>query len=437
LRRFLSSEASGGLLLIAAAALAMIVANSPLAEAYEHALHMPLGPELTPKLGPMTLHLWINDALMAIFFLLVGLEIKREFQDGRLATWDQRRLPFIAAAAGMAVPAAIYLLLTSKTSGLVEGWAIPAATDIAFALGVLALLGSRAPTALKLFLTTVAIVDDMGAVAIIAVAYTTSLNTLALGAAAGIALILYFLGKSGVRSLPIYLIGAALLWYAVLLSGVHATIAGVLAAFTIPLVKTPGAPDSAESPLHRLEHALVKPVAFLIVPIFGFANAGVSLEGLGLEQMFAPLPLGIAAGLFLGKQIGIFGAVWLAVRFGLARRLRGATWLQIYGVSMLCGIGFTMSLFIGALAFPGSPELVEEAKIGVLLGSFASAITGYAVLRLAPQHARHEETQAECASEISVDGDVRGLEDSPHEVASPAARPADARRLPVRPDERR
>ena len=358
LRAFLASEAAGGLLLMGAAFLAMIVANSPLYDLYHHALHDPIGPVLTPKLGPMTVHLWINDGLMALFFLFVGLEIKREFVDGRLASWSQRRLPFVAAASGMIVPAAIYLALTSGTAGLAGGWAIPAATDIAFAIGVLA-----------------------------------------------------FLGKSGVTLLWIYVLLALALWYAVLLSGVHATIAGVLAAAMIPIVKTPGAPDAAHSPLHRLEHAITPLVAFFIVPLFGFANAGVSLAGMGLEQIFAPLPLGIAAGLFIGKQIGIFGAVWLSVRLGFATRLRGATWLQIYGVSLLCGIGFTMSLFIGALAFPGDPLLVEEAKIGVLLGSIVSALAGYVLLRLAPQHRRHEEVEAAKSREIDVDGDVLSIEE--------------------------
>ena len=332
----------------------------------------------------MTLHLWINDGLMAAFFLLVGLEIKREFLDGNLATWDKRRLPVIAAASGMAVPALIYLAIAGGDPLLAAGWAIPAATDIAFALGVLALLGRRAPTSLKLFLTTVAIADDLGAVAIIAVAYTDSIDTVALGVAAAIFLAMYVMGKSGVVRLWIYLIAAGLLWYAVLLSGVHATVAGVLAAATIPIVKTPGAPDARESPLHRLEHGLSPWVAFLIVPLFGFANAGVELGNLSLAGLLAPLPLGVAAGLFLGKQIGIFGAVWLSVRLGFAPRPRGATWLQVYGVAMLCGIGFTMSLFIGALAFPGRPELAEEAKLGILLGTFLSAMGGYLILRLTP-----------------------------------------------------
>jgi NhaA family Na+:H+ antiporter len=411
LRAFLGSEAAGGILLMASAALALAAANSPLAEAYHHLVHAETGPVLSDKLGPMNVHLWINDALMAVFFLLVGLEIKRELVDGRLSTWDKRRLPVIAAAVGMIVPAGIYLALTGSVEGLARGWAIPAATDIAFAIGVLALLGSRAPTSLKLFLTSVAIADDMGAVAIIALAYTSAIDTLALGAAAAILLAMYIMGKSGVRALWPYLIAAAFLWYAVLLSGVHATVAGVLAALMIPVVATPGTPDSAESPLHRLEHALVPWVAFLIVPLFGFANAGVSLAGMGLGDLVAPLPLGIAAGLFVGKQLGIFAAVWLSVRLGIASKLRGATWLQIYAVAALCGIGFTMSLFIGALAFPDDPALIEEAKLGVLLGSFASAILGYLILRFAPLHPQQAAEDARQHDEIDRDGDVSACED--------------------------
>jgi Na+:H+ antiporter, NhaA family len=405
-RAFITSEAAGGILLMVAAALAMLVANSPLAHGYHELLHMPVSPALTPKLGPMTTHLWINDGLMAIFFLLVGLEIKREFVDGRLSTWSRRTLPAIAAGAGMAVPALIYLLAAGGDPTLRSGWAIPAATDIAFAIGVLALLGSRAPTSLKLFLTTVAIVDDLGAVVIIALFYTASIEFFALAAAAAILLVMWGLGHAGVRALPVYLLLACALWYAVLLSGVHATIAGVLAAAMIPLKSTPGKPDSAESPLHRLEHVLSPLVAFAIVPVFGFANAGVTLEGMELSKLLAPLPLGIAAGLFLGKQVGIFGAIWLSVQFGFSTRLRGATWLQTYGVSLLCGIGFTMSLFIGALAFPSDPHMVEEAKVGVLLGSLASAIAGYLVLRFAPAHALHEEQERQQAEEIECDGDA-------------------------------
>ena len=382
LRTFLASEAAGGLLLMAAAMLAMLAANSALAADYFHFVHAVTGPVLTPKLGPMTVHLWINDGLMAIFFMLVGLEIKREFVDGHLATWADRRLPIIAAAAGMVMPAIVYLTFAGGDPALVRGWAIPAATDIAFAIGVLALLGSRAPTSLKLFLTTVAIVDDMGAVAIIALFYTAELNITALAAAAVIWLAMIMLNRFKITALSPYLILAALLWYATLLSGVHATIAGVMAAFAIPFRRTLAAPDAEDSTLHRLEHALAKPVAFLIVPLFGFANAGVSLAGIGLAQVFAPLPLGIALGLFVGKQIGVFGSVWIAVKFGFAVRPKDASWMQVYGVALLCGIGFTMSLFIGGLAFSDAAQ-GDAVKIGVLMGSLASALLGYLILRKA------------------------------------------------------
>ena len=370
---------------MAAAALAMLVANSFLATDYFHFVHAVMGPELTPKLGPMTVHLWINDGLMAIFFLLVGLEIKREFVDGHLSTWADRRLPVIAAAAGMIVPAAIYLMVAGGDPALVRGWAIPAATDIAFAIGVLAILGSRAPASLKLFLTTVAIVDDMGAVAIIALFYTAELKITALVAAALIWLAMMALNRFKVNALWPSLIFAALLWYATLLSGVHATIAGVMAAFAIPFRRTAGAPDAEDSALHRLEHALAKPVAFLIVPLFGFANAGVSLQGVGLSSLAAPLPLGIALGLFVGKQLGIFGSVWAAVKLGVAVRPKDASWTQVYGVSLLCGIGFTMSLFIGGLAFTDAAQ-GDAVKIGVLMGSLLSAVAGYLVLRLVGQN---------------------------------------------------
>jgi NhaA family Na+:H+ antiporter len=376
LRRFLDSEATGGMLLIVAAALALIAANSGLARLY-HGL-------LDAAAGPLSVHLWINDALMAFFFMLVGLEVKREFLDGSLTSWERRRLPLIAAAAGMAVPALVFLAVTGGDPGLARGWAIPAATDIAIAIGVRALLGSRAPASLKLFLTTVAIADDLGAVAIIALVYTGTLNLAALAAAAAIVLALWLLGRIGVTSIWVYLTGAVLLWYAVYVSGIHATIAGVLAAAAIPLIKTPGAPDSPISPLHRLEHGLAPWVAFIILPIFGFANAGVALSGPDAGAWLAPLPLAVALGLFAGKQAGIFGAVRLSVRFGWAGRPRGASWLQVYGVALLCGIGFTMSLFIATLAFPAHPALAEQARIGILLGSFLSAVTGYLVLRFAP-----------------------------------------------------
>jgi NhaA family Na+:H+ antiporter len=379
LRDFLRSQAGGGVLLMAAAALALIAANSPLADAYEHLLHLETGPTLTPKLGPMTVHLWINDLLMALFFLLVGLEIKRELVDGELSNPADRRLPIVAAAAGMIVPAIVYLAVTGGDPALVRGWAIPAATDIAFAIGVMALLGSRVPASLKLFLTTVAIVDDMGAVAIIALVYTAGLDLVSLAAAGGVLLAMGWLNRRGVMRLTPYLLLVALLWLFVLRSGVHATIAGVLAAMFVPITRTPGTPDAAESPLHRLEHALAPWVSYAIVPIFGFANAGVAFGGAPIS---APLVIAVTLGLFLGKQIGIVGAVWLAHLTGFARK-PNCGWAQIYGVALLAGIGFTMSLFIGGLAFAGDQVLIDEVKIGVLAGSLLSALGGYAVLRFA------------------------------------------------------
>lgn len=378
LRAFLKDEAAGGIVLIAAAVLAMIAANSPVAADYFALLHTATGPVIAPALGAMTVHLWINDALMAVFFMLVGLEIKRELIDGELADPRKRRLPVIAAAAGMIVPAIVYLSIAGHDPAMVRGWAIPAATDIAFAIGVMALLGPRVPASLKLFLTTVAIVDDMGAVAIIAVGYSHGLDIGALAAAAGVLAMMAAMNRHGVRRLTPYLIAATILWWMVMLSGVHATVAGVLAAMTIPIAR-----DDRVSPLHRLEHALSPWVAFAIVPLFGFANAGVSLIGLSFSVLIEPVVIAVAAGLFLGKQAGILGGIALAERLGIARRPEGAGWGQIYGVALLAGIGFTMSLFIGGLAFPGDAVLMDEVKIGVLGGSILSAIAGYAVLRLA------------------------------------------------------
>ena len=409
LQRFLASEAAGGVLLMLAAAAAILVANSPLAGTYFHLLHAETGPTLSEKLGSMTLHLWINDGLMAIFFLLVGLEIKRELVDGRLSSWEQRRLPALPALMGMAVPALIYLTVTRGDPLLANGWAIPAATDIAFAVGALALLGRHAPLSLKLMLVSVAIIDDMGAVAIIAIFYTSSINVVALLGAALVIGVLLVLNRKRVMVLWPYLIGLALLWYLTLLSGVHATIAGVVGAFLIPYIPSPGEPDAADSPLHRLEHGIAPWVGFLIVPAFGFANAGVSFTGLSLTDVLAPLPLGIAAGLFLGKQLGVFGGVLLAVKSGLAAKPRGCTWLQIYAVSMLCGIGFTMSLFISGLAFPDHPASVEESKIGILLGSLLSAIVACLILRFAPKARDQLQQEQQQRHEIHQDGDVQRL----------------------------
>ena len=374
LRRLAHSEAAPGLVLMTAAAAAFIAANSPLAGGYHALFHDPLPWSPVAKLA--TLHLWINDALMAVFFFVVGLEIKREVMAGELSTPEARRLPVIAAAAGMAVPAAIYLAIAGKEPGLARGWAIPAATDIAFAVGVVALLGRRVPPALRLFLLTVAIVDDLGAVAIIALFYTAKLSPAWLGAAALVLAAMVVLNRRNVRGKAGYVLLGLALWYAVLHSGVHATIAGVLAALTVPYRLD----RRRDSPLLRLEHALVPWSGLAIVPLFGFANAGVAVGSAG--EMAAPLPLAIALGLFAGKQAGIFGSLWIADRLG-AGRIVDATLTQVWGLALLCGIGFTMSLFIGALAFPAHPELIEEAKLGVLAGSLISAIAGYVVLRLA------------------------------------------------------
>ena len=371
IRRFINSQASGGLILMGTAVLALVVANSPLAETYFGVLASYVG-------GLSVLH-WINDALMAVFFLMVGLEIKREVITGQLSTWPQRILPGIAAVGGMVMPAAIYLFLNWGSVEAAKGWAIPAATDIAFSLGVVALLGSRVPLSMKVFLTAVAIFDDLGAVAVIAVFYTATINGAALAGAAVVVAILAVLNRVGINRLLPYLILGVGLWYLVLLSGVHATVAGVLVALTIPLAVDK---RTGDSPLLRLEYAIHPWVAFLIVPIFGFANAGVSFEGFTPATLLQPVTLGIALGLFLGKQLGVFGLTYGAIRFGIAALPDGASFRQLYGVALLCGIGFTMSLFIGLLAFPDSVVLQDAVKIGVITGSALSAVVGAGVLAL-------------------------------------------------------
>ena len=387
----LAHERISGLLLIAAAALALLAANSPLEPVY-HAV-------LEARIGSMSVHALIADGLMAAFFLLVGLEVKREWYEGRLASAAARRLPILAAAAGMAVPALVYLAAVEFHPELIRGWAIPAATDIAFAIGVLALLGARAPPSLKLLLVTIAIIDDIGAVAIIAFAYTATLDPLALGAAALITGAMAAMGLFGVRRLWPFLIGFALLWLAMRASGVHATIAGVVAALTIPLGR-----GEAHSPLKRLEHAIHPWVMLGVVPLFGFASAGVALSG-GVGALTAPLPMAILLGLFLGKQAGVFGAIWLTVRTGLAPKPAGTSWPQIYGTALLCGIGFTMSLFIGALAFPGDPARIDAAKIGTLAGSLLSGLAGWAVLRWSKPVECPDEDRAEVGELFAGDED--------------------------------
>lgn len=375
LREFLRGESLGGLVLMGAAALGLLAANSPVAGLYTSALHAHLGPL-------ETLH-WINDALMAGFFLLVGLEIKRELLDGQLSTWRSRTLPALAAAGGMLAPALIYVAINIGSPETLRGWATPAATDIAFTLGVLAILGRRAPLSLKIFVTSLAIVDDLGAVVIIAAFYTAQLAWPWLIAASVLLAVLIGFNRFGVKRLWPYLLVGLVLWVCVHESGVHATVAGVLLALTIPLVKSPGRPDDLNSPLHRLEHALGPWVAFAIVPLFGFANAGVSLAGVSPVALAAPVPLGVALGLLLGKPLGIFLTAWLAIRLRWSEPPDDASLAQLFAVSVLCGIGFTMSLFIGVLAFPDNAMLQDEVKLGVLAGSVSSALIGALLLRLA------------------------------------------------------
>lgn len=378
LQKFFDSEASGGVVLMLAAVAAMFVANSALYPAYDRALSSYFAVTLDGEGLKKPLILWINDGLMAVFFLLVGLELKRELLEGKLKKPRDVVLPGMAAVGGMAVPALIYLAFNMGQPETIGGWAIPAATDIAFALGILALAGPRVPSSLKVFLLTLAILDDLGAILIIAFFYTAELHIDYLFLATIPLLIMFLLNRAGIhRIAPIILLGMVL-WVLVLKSGVHATLAGVITAFFIPLKDRFG-----KSPLHALEHAMMPYVYFLIVPIFAFANAGVVLKGITMDQIFAPLPMGIALGLILGKQIGVFGITWLLVTLGLARKPHGATWLHIYGVAALAGIGFTMSLFIGGLSFT-DPAHMNAVRIGVLSGSIISALIGFAALRLAP-----------------------------------------------------
>ena len=374
-RALFQSDAKEGILLIFVALAAMVVANSALGGAYHTLFDGRLYWTPIPKLE--SLHYWINDAVMVVFFFVVGLEVKRELLVGDLSDKRTLRLPLMAAFAGMAVPAAIYLAIVGSDPQLQRGWAIPAATDIAFAMGVIGLLGKRVPAAGRLFLLTVAIVDDIGAVLIIALFYTADLDLLWLFASVGAFGMLMLFNWYGIERRRWYVLGTAILWFCVLHSGIHATIAGVLAAFTIPLRTRKGAPL-----LENFEHKLVGWNAYFVVPLFGFANAGVDLEGMGLEELLSPLPLAIALGLVVGKQVGVFGAVFIAAKLGISPRPGGANWVQVWGLATLCGIGFTMSLFIGTLAYFGNDLLYNEAKIGVLSGTVVSLIMGYLILRL-------------------------------------------------------
>jgi NhaA family Na+:H+ antiporter len=373
IRSFLEIEAAGGIVLMAVAVLALIAANSPLAGAYDGLLHLPIGLRFGDLALEKTLLHWVNDGLMAVFFLLVGLEIKREILQGELSSRETLMLPGIAAVGGVVLPALIYAVINVGDPTALRGWAIPAATDIAFALGVLSLLGSRVPVSLKVFLTALAIIDDVAAVVIIALFYTGDISLPFLAwAVAGVALLCLF-NWLRVQALWPYMVVGAVVWLFVLKSGLHATLAGVVLAFLVPLDRT--AEDEDEPPLLRLEHSLHDFVAFLVVPIFGFANAGVSFAGASLSSFLEPVPFGIAAGLVIGKSLGVGVAAWASIRLGFAALPAGATTAQLAGVSVLAGIGFTMSLFIGSLAFE-DPGLQAATKMGVLAGSLVAAVLG-------------------------------------------------------------
>ncbi|OAS03133.1 sodium:proton antiporter [Pseudomonas putida] len=378
--RFFQLEAASGLLLIAAAVLALIINNSPLSYLYGGLLEVPVAVQVGALNIAKPLLLWINDGLMALFFLLIGLEVKREVVDGHLSKPSQVILPATAAVGGMVVPALIYWFINRDNPAAVAGWAIPTATDIAFALGVLALLGKRVPVSLKLFLMTLAIIDDLGAIIVIALFYSGTLSSVSLLLAAACLLVLVAMNRLGVIKLGPYMIVGLILWVCVLKSGVHATLAGVALAFCIPLRTR----NAESSPLLALEHALQPWVAYAILPIFAFANAGVSLAGMTVDSFTHPVPMGITIGLLLGKTVGVFGLTWVAVKLRLAALPAGAGWGQILGVAILCGIGFTMSLFVGSLAFaPGSSEYAGMDRMGILTGSFFAAVIGYAVTAMA------------------------------------------------------
>lgn len=379
LNDFLDLESSSGILLVIAAVIAMVVANSPLAPIYDSLIDLPVGLRVGALEIEKPLLLWVNDGLMAIFFFLVGLELKREVLEGQLSDPREIVLPALGAFGGMAIPAAIYIWVNQGDTVALQGWAIPAATDIAFALAILALLGSRVPLSLKIFLVSVAIFDDVGAIVIIALFYTSDLSVTALVTAACCLPVLYILNRRGVSEITPYLFLGLVMWVAVLKSGVHATLAGVVLAVFIPLRD----PDKESSPLHEIEHDLHTAVAYGILPIFAFANAGISLSGVSFESFLHPVPLGIIAGLFIGKQVGVFAFCALGVLLGIARLPEDLRWAHIYGTALLCGVGFTMSLFIGSLAFEETGvNLLFDERLGIITGSLLSGIGGYLVLRM-------------------------------------------------------
>ena len=378
LKDFFKLEAASGILLVLTAILAMIIANSPLDYLYTSFLDLPVEIRVGPLLIAKPLLLWINDGLMAIFFFLVGLELKREIMEGELSDSSSIVLPAMGALGGMAVPAIIYTWINWGDAIAIKGWAIPAATDIAFALGILLLLGDRISTSLKIFLVSIAIIDDIGAIVIIALFYTSDLSLNALFIALSFIPVLYILNRKNVTSVMPYIFVGLIMWTAVLKSGVHATLAGVLVAFFIP-IKSNEHPE--RSPLKELEHDLHTVVAFGVLPLFAFANAGISLEGVGVDSILHPVPLGIAVGLFLGKQLGVFGFCWIGLKLGFASLPKGVALIHLYGVSLLCGVGFTMSLFVGSLAFGETGvNILFDERLGIIIGSLLSGVTGYLVL---------------------------------------------------------
>ncbi|MCR6631703.1 MAG: Na+/H+ antiporter NhaA [Magnetospirillum sp.] len=375
MRAFLVTESAGGILLVLMMVVALALVNSPLGGWYDRVLHIHVAVPLGPLVLDKSLLHWINDGLMAVFFLLVALEIKREMLEGELSQLGQVLLPAIGALGGMAVPALIFAAFNADSPNL-RGWAIPSATDIAFSLGVLSVLGRAVPASLRVFLAALAIIDDLGAILIIAFFYSGELSWGFLGGAGAAVLALAALNRLGVRHLAPYLVVGAVLWVCMLESGVHATVAGVLLGLFIPLK---GEAEAHRAPLRRLEHALHPWVAFLILPIFALANSGLSFAGIGLDALDDPVFLGVALGLFAGKQLGVFACAWAMIKAGWARLPEGADWRQFYGTCVLTGIGFTMSLFIAGLAFPDG-DAMAATRLGVLLGSLLSAVAGYAVI---------------------------------------------------------
>jgi len=379
IQNFIKEESLGGILLVFATLVALILSNSPLSNWYTSILHIPIEIKVGALHIDKHLYHWVNDGLMAVFFLLIGLEVKREVLEGELSSWSQIALPGIAAIGGMVIPAAIYIAFNYNDSFALQGWAIPTATDIAFALGILSLLGNRVPVSLKIFLMALAILDDLGAIIIIAIFYTSELSTLSISIATACLAVLITLNRFGVTRKAAYILVGIVLWVSVLKSGVHATLAGVALAFTIPLgLKNR---DGVSINLSKsLEHDLHYWVAFFILPLFAFVNAGIDIREISMPLMASSVPLGIAMGLFFGKQLGVFCFSWAAIKLGITSLPKGSNWLQLYGVSVLTGIGFTMSLFIGSLAFTDDRVYQYTDKLAILLGSFASAMMGYIIL---------------------------------------------------------